>query len=928
MAESQLEFPHVKIHRPNTIAGSIERPRLLEKLDQVLQKHIALISAPAGFGKTTLLTTWLERCPLPNAWLQLDENDRDIPVFLSGLVAALRHLFPFCLQNTANLQQAPGNVPPVVWKHALIADLELLKDTPFILALDDYHLVGNPSIDLLLIDVMRYETLPMHLIISARRTPSMSFSQLKVQGRIVEIKTADLRFTDSETFLYMRQNVPIPLSDAALNQLQEKTEGWAAGLALAAISLREEVQPEELITHLGGADRHVSNYLLDQVINNLPDEIREFLLLTATFNEFCASLLSEVVGSRQSEAEIQTLLENLEDSQLFLISLDTQRSWYRFHQLFRQVLLSRQRFYYHPDQLASFHRRAAAWLIRHGNVDEALGHLITVADWVGAAQLVESQFCSMLNAEDYQGIKRRLGYFSEDFIATRPGLLLIKAWMAHFGFRLAQMRALTSRIQVMLDAALQQCEAAESDVLLPGFEAISHRTIQAHIWALDSIILYLTNHGSQAVPLARQAVETLPEPWLFARGNAMIYLGLSMAMEGQYHQTDEMFTKSYGNLQHPGTTYGARMLFCLAVIHLLQGELELCRQTAELLVRNSLEFNLLLNLGWGYYLLGRVYQEWNQLELAARYYQLVVDQRFTSNLFCALESLQGYVFVLQVQGRRELAQQSLNTLQQFFSDQIAATPQPVMGLTAWLKLENGNRVEALRWAESFNTPVAEQAINWYHIPHIYKVKILMDAGGPETNRVVPQLLDEIQSLAERTHNSFTLLRLLSMRAIWLARQGESAAAQQTLLRALCLGRPGGFIHTFVIRGPEMLKLLQAVSPQLKNEPDLIEYVDTIIAAFSMPISPDPAPPNLREIKTLLTEREFQVLELSGRAVEHQRNLSHAVHIPEHGPAACPPHLSQIKCRQQAPGGRKSHRARYPCSQALITISHLDEQIEY
>ena len=151
--------------------------------------------------------------------------------------------------------------------------------------------------------------------------------------------------------------------------------------------------------------------------------------------------------------------------------------------------------------------------------------------------------------------------------------------------------------------------------------------------------------------------------------------------------------------------------------------------------------------------------------------------------------------------RRELAQQSLDSLQQLFGEQIAAMPQPLMALTAWLKLQDGNREEARRWAESFNAPIAEQAIDWYHIPHIYKVKILMDAGGPETSRVVDQLLDEIQELAERTHNNFTLLRVLSMRAVWLARQGNSAAAQQTLERALRLGRPGGFIHAFVIQRP-------------------------------------------------------------------------------------------------------------------------------
>ena len=204
MTEYRPNYPSIKLHRPRTTAGWITRPRLLEKLDQVLQKPVALISAPAGFGKTTLLSQWLDRCPLPNAWLQLDENDHEIPAFLAGVVAALRQLFPDCLQKTADLQHAQGSVPLSIWKSTLIDDLELLEDTPFILALDDYHLVGNPSIDLLLADVLRNESLPLHLIISARRSPSLSFSRLRVQERIVEINTADLRFTDTEAAQYLR----------------------------------------------------------------------------------------------------------------------------------------------------------------------------------------------------------------------------------------------------------------------------------------------------------------------------------------------------------------------------------------------------------------------------------------------------------------------------------------------------------------------------------------------------------------------------------------------------------------------------------------------------------------------------------------------------------------------------------------------------
>src|SRR5512139_3785927 len=191
MAEDRPAFPSIKLHRPRALAGWVVRSRLLERLDQVLEAPVALVSAPAGFGKTTLLSQWLDRCPLPNAWLQLDEGDHEIPAFLEGIVAALRQLFPGCLRKTADLLLTSESIPLAVWKSTLFDDLALLESTPCVLALDDYHLVGNPSIDLLLADVLRSETISIHLIIAARRSPSLSFSKLRVQRRIVEIPTAD-----------------------------------------------------------------------------------------------------------------------------------------------------------------------------------------------------------------------------------------------------------------------------------------------------------------------------------------------------------------------------------------------------------------------------------------------------------------------------------------------------------------------------------------------------------------------------------------------------------------------------------------------------------------------------------------------------------------------------------------------------------------
>lgn len=413
----------------------------------------------------------------------------------------------------------------------------------------------------------------------------------------------------------------------------------------------------------------------------------------------------------------------------------------------------------------------------------------------------------------------------------------------------------------MLDAALLQDGSTVNDVSLPGFEVIPHQLVQAHIWMLNSVLFYMTNQGSKAIPLTRQAFNALPETWLFARGNAMVYLGLAMTMEGQYEQMVESFTREYDSLHKQRTTYGKRLLFSLAVSHLLQGQLELCRQTSEVLVSNAKALNLLIMLGWGYYLLGRVYQEWNQLELAARYYKLVIDIGFNTNLFCSVESIGGYIFVLEAMGQHELARQSLHSLKDLFSEQMEATPAPMNALVAWLDLQGGKRMEARRWAESFNFPIAQQAIVWQHIPQFYKAKILMQLNQPETMQEIGRFLDEVENLSARTHNTFTLIRSLVMRATWLVRQGKRAAALNSLERALRLGQPGGFIHSFVKQGPEMLGLLHELSPSLKNDAGLREYIALIIDGYVSPEGSPTEPANLSPIHTLLTRRELDVLEL-------------------------------------------------------------------
>jgi LuxR family transcriptional regulator, maltose regulon positive regulatory protein len=862
MPGNQFQFLRTKLHRPRVMAGWITRPRLLNQLDQALEKPITLISAPAGYGKTTILAQWLEQCPLPKAWLQLDENDNELPMFFTGVVAALRQVFPECLQKTADLLLSSLPVPLSVWQTTLMSDLDDLVDQPFVLALDDYHLLNNPEIDQLLYEILCWEASPLHLVISTRRNPAISFTRLMVQGQIVEIRAADLRFTETEVAAYLNRVAIFHLSETAINQLQQKTEGWPVGLALVAIKLREIANPEELIANLDGSDYRISDYFLNQVFNQQPVNIQIFLLKAAVLDNFCAPLLQAISGSEQSIGQIQALLEQIEGTQLFLTPLDNQHYWFRYHHLFRQMLLARQHLYFGSDEIEQIHQRAATWLTENRLINEAIRHLVTIQDWNTAAQLAESQLCHLLNSENYQGINHLLAYFPNSFIDTRPGLLLMQAWIAHISMRFPLLLSLVDKIQQHLDAAPPHNDEAAGAAAPVGFEVIPAAVVQAQMYVLRSLYYFVTNQGKETITSAQQALEHLPESWMYVRGNAMLYLGFAMFMEGDFYQVIATFTQEYEKLTVPNSPYGVRLLFCIASIYLLNGDLERSRLVAEQLLQATLTANLRLLQGWAYYLLGRVYMEWNQLEEAAMYYSAVIDQRYSSNLIAVLESSAGYIYVQDALGHRTQAQLTRDLLHQFQSEQPGPANPGIVAQNEWQSLLEGNREKARRWAESFDKSVAQESMIWFFIPQIYKVKILMELGEPGNFQVADRLLNEVQTVAEQTHNTFTRVRALCLRSVMLMRQGQKLEALQTLEQAVRLARPGRFMRTFLEQGPEMQVMLAHLISQLKAEPDLAEYIQAILNAVPAPTSTTSAPlPGHSLNQTLLTEREQQVLEL-------------------------------------------------------------------
>jgi hypothetical protein len=330
-----------------------------------LDRSLILVAAPAGFGKSTLLSAWLEASEFPNAWLSLDANDNDLGVFLDYFLGAVRAIYPNALTATRDFLSGVDLPPLTVIARSLLNELDDLE-RDFALVLDDYHIISEPSVHDLLSALLRNPPKRMHLVIATRQDPPLPLSLLRARAQITEVRGQDLRFSAPEIAEFTEQTLGAPLTDEAIAVLAERTEGWAAGLRLATLTLRFSEKIDSQIARLHAENQFVMDYLIGEVQTRVPPAIQSFLLKTAILDQLCGPLCTEVIGPDSADCQPQTYLEWLEHSGMFTTALDTQRQWYRYHPLVRELLRSRLMRQSSADEIAALHLRASAWFARNG----------------------------------------------------------------------------------------------------------------------------------------------------------------------------------------------------------------------------------------------------------------------------------------------------------------------------------------------------------------------------------------------------------------------------------------------------------------------------------------------------------------------------------------------------------------------------------
>jgi len=797
-----------KLQRPRVPRHFVPRPRLIARLDQGAQGPLTVVCAGAGYGKTTLVSAWIESLATENqsqrelvAWVSLDERDSDLGLFLRYFIAGLRTMFVDACPATFSLLQATRQPPSEVLSATLINEIAALPQD-FILVLDDHHRVTGMAVPELVGEFERHWPQPMHLVLISRHMPALSLASWRAKGQLTEIRVRDLRFTPDEAALYLEQALRTPLSRPAIDLLERRTEGWIAGLQLASLSLRDAEDPEGLLAGLSGQDAGFAEYLAGDVLSHQPAAILSFLLQTAILDHFCVALCEAAISSEEGW-NARRCIDWVERHNLFVSSLDSYKEWYEYHQMFRDVLLPRAMAELGSDRVADLQRKAAAWFANRGLVDEAVRYALAAGDREMAAGFVAQGLCDVLNREDRPTLDRWLGYFPDEFVQNRLDLLLVRGFSLFLSWQVGPLARLLPRAVALLEQ--------ESGMVTAGAEPGALRGCLA---VLCAFVAWLGNDVDGAAAYSREVMALLPEAWLFVRSGGALFQALAMQASGQWQPAVRHLIESYENLGDRTSVYALRHLQGLCLVYYRQaGDLEQVVQTGQRLVEAAEHSRLSLLQGWGYQCVGLAHYQRNELAAARQCFIKLLNFRYTANIGALRDGVQRLALIHEIAGEQAEAWEMVQLLSQLDLDQMGHEGDETRALRARLWLMRGELESAARWADDFAAPVPDQAWPWHDPPHLIKARILLARGTAADVQSALEILAALGEVAERSHNVRLLIEVLALRALVLGALGRAGDARAALLAAVDLARPGGFLRPFLDLGPRMREALDQLARQ-------------------------------------------------------------------------------------------------------------------
>jgi LuxR family maltose regulon positive regulatory protein len=814
---------------------------LLALLDEATEHPLALIAAPAGFGKSTLVSVWLRERGRPGAWLSIDQNDNDAARFLAYFVRALQ---PVVAGVGTSVLAALGPVqPPEVRAHVnqLINELSAAPG-PVTLVLDDWHLIDDDQATLALQTLVEYQPPQLHLIIITREDPPLPLARLRSRGQLGEVRAADLRFTAAEAAEFLHQHTRLEMTDAEVATLEQRTEGWIAGLHLAALAMRGTGDPAAFIEAFTGSHRYVLDYLLEEVFARQPAELQAFLLDTAWLERMSGDLCDAVLGRAGSA----TLLEQIEAAGLFLKSLDETHQWYRYHRLFAEALQARHR-RLAPQRAAEIQRRAAGWFEAAGWLVEAVEHARRSGDMAYYASLLEKHTFVVMGQGEVALAARWLAALPELSIHQSPRLCLDHAWVLY--------------LNRQYDLVITWLEAAEAHLAGAGERETG---LRGEILALRSLLEQAD--AERALRLGQEAVAATPASNALVRGLIQMALANGYSRLGHLEQAIDAFEAAIplhweaGNLLAVFIAANDVVLLARPLGRLDRAE-ALCQQLLARARRSGLAETPAA--GVAYLGLASVRMERGQWEAAGDMLRQALERGARSGLRGGLRS---DVLARQVEsglervGRGPPAGQSLAP-SDFEVDDLAASPPPTISRLANLWIEQGRLDQARpllqHLAATVGSGLRPEHLEWRLSRVYYQVMLGLRRRDPATLRAAEAEAAALAEAAESLGWAGYLSEILVLRALAEYTRRDLAAALADLDRALALAERDGQVMLFVGKGRTMAELL---AEALRQDVPHASYAQAVLERFPSPPAPLP-PASQPGLAETLTEREIEVLRL-------------------------------------------------------------------
>src|SRR5437588_1261109 len=569
-----------KLYLPRLRPNVVSRPRLLERLNEGLHRKLTLIAAPAGFGKTTLISAWVEGIERPRArtaWLSLDEGDNDPARFLAYLVAALQTIAAHIGEGVLGMLQSSQPPPPEAMLTALLNEITTLPDN-FVLVLDGYHVIDAKPFDMALTYLVEHLSPQMHLVIATREDPQLPLARLRARGHLTELRAADLRFSVSEAAEFLSQVMGLSLSAADIAALEDRTEGWIAGLQLAALSLQGHQDVAGFIRAFAGDHRYIVDYLVAEVLQRQPAPVRSFLLQTAILDRLSGSLCDAVTGQEEGNAR----LEALERGNFFVVPLDDQRHWYRYHHLFAEVLSALLRAE-QPEQVATLHRRASAWYEQHGSAADAIRHALAAEDFARAADLVEMALPAMLRSRQEATLLGWLKALPDELVHVRSVLSVGYAGALLVSGEFEGVEARLRDAERWLDTTADRTELAfASSAEMVVVDEAEFRRLPGQIAVYRAAQAQAVGDVANTMKYARRALDLVPEDDHLGRGSAAGFLGLAYWTSGDLEAAHRSYAECMVLVQRAGHISDAiGCSIALADIRISQGRLREAMSTYE-----------------------------------------------------------------------------------------------------------------------------------------------------------------------------------------------------------------------------------------------------------------------------------------------------------------------------------------------------------